>query len=297
MAEELLVPVTADDVAEHVYELYTSRAPPERTNLGYVARTRTVAVTVAVDAAWGRTTRTRRRPAAATAIELEVAQSLDLLNAPKGSTTGAVLWTVSPLLGEWLLTPGTALADLLRRPGQRIIELGAGSAGVLGGLLALGSRGGTYVATDVGVLLPLLRRNLAAVLEQLQNAIGAPAYVSDTVGGGGTDGVRVEAVELDWEAPGDSDAAAFGPWDVVVAADTVYNDFLVEPLVRTLRRLASPSTHVVLAMQLRTHDVVEAFLSEALDAGFALYNVPADLLTGQLQHGFAVYYARLTEDS
>jgi predicted nicotinamide N-methyase len=58
------------------------------------------------------------------------------------------------------------------------------------------------------------------------------------------DAVNIEA--LDWTKPIPPELA--GPWDVVLAADCVFWEYLFEPLIDTLVQLASKSTRVYISM-------------------------------------------------
>ena len=111
---------------------------------------------------------------------------------------------------------GVALArEVAARPdlrGKRVLELGAG-LGLPSIAAALG--GAAVLATDwADDAMPLLHENAER------------------------NGAQVETLVADWRDP-----AAFaerGPWDLVIAADVLYEERNVEPLSALLERLAAP---------------------------------------------------------
>ena len=96
------------------------------------------------------------------------------------------------------------------------------------------------VLTDVASVRPSLEQNI-----QL-NACG---FVS-----------RLVAAVLDWLAPSTL-AALHPPFDVIVAADVVWVEELIAPLVHVLDELASPSTLLYLAHQSRSQRSDELLFS------------------------------------
>lgn len=106
--------------------------------------------------------------------------------------------------------------------GKRILELGSGT-GLLGiGLSFSGAK--EIMITDQRCLLKLMEENVK------RNPGGSPCCVR----------------ELDWREEG-LEIASGGPYDLVLAADCVYWDFLYEPLIKTLVTLSEKGTRVLLA--------------------------------------------------
>lgn len=113
---------------------------------------------------------------------LTIHQSPSLLSAPPSSlprgTTGAVAWSVTPLVARWLASPPSArpsgakpateespsprlsLVDLVLGPKATVLELGCGVAPVLALALAKERRVGRYVLTDQPYVARLVDRNL-----------------------------------------------------------------------------------------------------------------------------------------
>jgi hypothetical protein len=119
--------------------------------------------------------------------------------------------------------------------GRRVLELGAGLGLVSMACAALGAHA---LATD-----------LPHVVDHLRSCIGAngfklglrPAGAGDGADGGGAG--SIDAAALPW---GDDDALqrvldTYGPFDVIVGTDVVYQDRLVRPLLGTAARAALTS--------------------------------------------------------
>jgi predicted nicotinamide N-methyase len=141
--------------------------------------------------------------------ELEVLQPQDAAELPD---EGPVEW--APLVPYWsvLWRSGVALARAVARApvdGLRVVELGCGLGAPS---LAAARAGASVLATDVSAeALELLERNAA------QN------------------GVEVATVCVDWR---DAHAlVARGPFDLVLAADVLYERSSVAPLLSLLPRL------------------------------------------------------------
>jgi predicted nicotinamide N-methyase len=152
-----------------------------------------------------------------------VSQTIDL---PRGELTllqpadsaalpdaGAVEW--APVAPYWsvMWRSGVALARELDRVvlrGRRVVELGCGLAVPS---LAAARAGAAVLATDsCAEALALVVRNALA------------------------NGVHVETVKVDWASPGELLGRA--PFDLVLAADVLYERASVAPLLSLLPRLA-----------------------------------------------------------
>jgi predicted nicotinamide N-methyase len=123
---------------------------------------------------------------------------------------GPVEW--APVAPYWavLWRSGVALARELEGEelgGLRVVELGCGLAVPS---IAAARAGASVLATDVSPeALALAKRNARA------------------------NGVRIETTAFDWEAPGN-----LAPFDLVLAADVLYERSAVAPLLSLLPRLA-----------------------------------------------------------
>jgi predicted nicotinamide N-methyase len=164
--------------------------------------------------------------------ELRVLQPQDAADLPDA---GGVEW--APVVPYWsvLWRSGVALAreldgELLR--GLRVVELGCG-LGVPS--IAAARAGATVLATDAAPeALVLVARNARA------------------------NGVRVDTAAVDWSEP--DELVARGPFDLVLAADVLYERSSVGPLLNLLPRLA-PSAWIADPGRPAT----DAFLEQARD--------------------------------
>jgi hypothetical protein len=131
--------------------------------------------------------------------------------------------------GALLLCQYLAHAPLPR--GSAVLELGAGACGLPA--LWLSRCGCRVLATDVPAVLALLDANLAA------NGGG---------GGGGSDGGSLQCAPLQWGTEGAGGVAGVGALlqglgqrlDYIVAADVVYHDEFIAPLLAALLQLTEP---------------------------------------------------------
>lgn len=112
---------------------------------------------------------------------------------------------------------------------------------------------GRYTATDLYENLKLVARNL----DHNRRLHGRPAA-----------GTKVELEELDWVATSARYAInrhhiasiVAEQYDLVIAIDCIFNEHLVKPFIDTLTSVvaASPSTVVLVVVELRSADVVSA---------------------------------------
>jgi predicted nicotinamide N-methyase len=142
--------------------------------------------------------------------ELTLLQPADSAALPDA---GGVEW--APVAPYWsvLWRSGVALArelDRVELRGRRVVELGCGLAVPS---LAAARAGAAVLATDACAQpLALVARNA------------------------GANGVNVETAKVDWTSPGELLARA--PFDLVLAADVLYERASVAPLLSLLPRLA-----------------------------------------------------------
>jgi hypothetical protein len=155
------------------------------------------------------------------------------------------------------------------------------------------------VATDVPLVLPLLRQNID------RNIPGLPVSAGSVL-------VR----ELDWtvsleewtwknaaciashDSSADHDQTAdegclAPPFDLILTADTLYTSELVAPLLRTLHHLVvlssvpgKPAPRTFLALERRDPALIEAALIEAADTwGFVCERVPPRKIAKAMEKG------------
>lgn len=126
-----LIPVTEDNVEEHVFDILVTHAPPEKSDLGvYERKDGVITVDLQVpknysfggfhEASGSSSSKTKRKAKKKTSssitkskstkaqeygfLQLDISQSISLFTSgTESSTTGAMLWRVSVFFTEWLL--------------------------------------------------------------------------------------------------------------------------------------------------------------------------------------------------
>lgn len=251
--------------AEIDVELYDTRAQQFRplTSLQQVLPLRRARVNVAIRESSRSTTRLAL-PAklfdatAALTIRGVVVAVGEVGNSGKG--TGLTTWDGSVVLAKYL---EHARADELR--GKRVLEVGSGTG--LAGLSAalLGAR--EVILTDLAYTMENLSRNVESTLANARAAGAADIGI-------------VRAQVLDWFHP----PADVGALDVVLAADVVWVEELIAPLVRTfaalLRHSATPAT-VLMAHQTRSDSADQLLFAELERHALARREVPVSALHPQ----------------
>lgn len=164
-----------------------------------------------------------------------------------GAETGCCVWDA----GAWLAS--FALARLELFASRSVVELGTG-CGLLSCLLASRCEPRALVATDVyRPTLDNLRHNLQC--NGLADAPVLPAgEVPSYLAGRRREGKpAVCCASLDWLEPSLAGASALAELepDIIVAADCVYSEELVDGLARTLRALLARPTAVALVASKR----------------------------------------------
>lgn len=287
--------ITLENISDHVYELFSSdtRRSSNNVSLGFVS-TDSDKVTFSHDA---------------TGTEVDLCQSTAILNSSAASTTGAVLWKVSPIFASWILdsrggdkpkkkkksnsysyTASVATLGCVQKlfssgNTTSVLELGCGVTGLLACVFAPLVK--TYVATDQHHLLKLTKRNIEDNLSH---------YTSSTLSTQTNKAkYRLECMELDWEEPDESwEAIRNGPLDgeypdLVIACDTIYNEYLIDPFIETLKLVSGPDTVVMVAQQLRLSDIFEAFVTALVEAGLGVYAVPEGIMGEEFAKGYALH--------
>ncbi|KAF7308807.1 hypothetical protein MKEN_01080300 [Mycena kentingensis (nom. inval.)] len=265
------------DADEEVFILY-SRSTTEPRGLGYVDN-RSDILTLSFTLKPGFITKGKRKQLAAQekTVEIQMAQDKTALRSRSGDT-GSVVWQASidfaqSILQQHHAKSPDALFDLERLPSSRILELGSGT-GLLS--IALSPLVAHFTATDIPELLPLMRKNLALNFPAERN---------------------VSVNELNWQTlaslPPARRAQLFtvspdAPYDIVLIVDCIYHPSLLPSLLATIDYVATtPTTAVVVAMELRAEDVTREFLEGwlALDSGrWEVWRVANDSDNGILAH-------------
>lgn len=254
--------VNLETLDEHVFELFSLRNPETSHGLGFIDRANNISISIG-------------------SHDFEVRQSLSMLNSKtESSTTGAVVWKVAPIFAEWLWKKGTPF-DVLLTPGTTILELGAGIGGVLPSVLA--EMVDSYIVTDQSHIIKLALANIENNTQPRTKS-------------------KIKCFTYDWEHK-DSCVSfvdlirGLGSKGVVVATDTIYNEYLIPHFVQAVSHTVEtmgPGSHVLLAQQLRDGEIFEGCLRAFLVAGFHVFSVPEHHLSSELGNGFAVHYLTKT---
>ncbi|GLB43364.1 putative lysine methyltransferase [Lyophyllum shimeji] len=190
-------------------------------------------------------------------FQIELAQDKSALRTRKGDT-GSVLWKASIDFARLVLQQihaqaSDSLLDAEILKTQHVVELGAGT-----GLLAIAfaSLVQRYTVTDIGALIPLLRKNVAS------NFDGWPEQCLPSAPGS-----NVFVEELDWlilnsTIPAHRNRVVdFEPADLILVVDCIYHPSLLPSLLETIDHLTIPArTAVLVVVELRAEDVIREFL-------------------------------------
>lgn len=250
--------LTPETVYDHICALYEVLPPPR---LGFIRRSDKISLTFA------------HPDNAGLDIDLDLQQLVLLLagNSARG-TTGFVAWSVSQHLVLWLLWGERCPFRV--GSSTRVVELGAGAAGVLAASVGRGA--GSYVATDLQPVQRLLSQNIACNTTPQQQQ-------------------HIHACEYDWEDPDTSEVVRLlgGAADLVVACDTVYNLFLIQPFLCGFQALLGPGACGLIAVQCRDSDMMEEFVTALVAMPWSVHPTPSECLSSALAEGYAVYWVLL----
>ncbi|SCU94049.1 LADA_0G06216g1_1 [Lachancea dasiensis] len=250
---------------------------------------------------------TDKKSACKDSFSFEVSQSLSSLNSSRdnnNSTTGYVVWSTTPFFLKWLLysksgeqfQKGASIAcedDPLKQfcdvepifsacesnhddqPFRQIVELGSGVAGILG--IALGNYVDKYVYTDQKALLARLEHNVAHNIDELRLRSLETLTLHVESCRRTPQKLQLDMLSLDWENFDPNPAKlhslllpARRAHVTIISMDVVYNEYLIEPYLRTLKgllhayRSKKHTVSALLGIQLRDQDVIETFLECAV---------------------------------
>ena len=283
MALRSLVSALGEDIndpAEETFLLFSQGLPSQ--NLGFVdAKATSLDITVS-----GR--------------DLNIIQSPGLLSSNRTEgTTGAVVWKITPLFAEWIALEENLLfqSSVLDRQ-STVLELGCGVSGIVA--IASSPRVGKYVATDQEYVFKWLKPNI-------QNNVPKPKNFDKVkqqhgkIPGSHSMSDNILIMALDWESSSISDLPKVIGIDsrdnahsinAVVACDCIYNEALIEPMVRTCAEICQlqnasslgKATVCIIAQQLRSDLVFGAWLF-AFHKIFRVWRVPDDHLIEGLREG------------
>ncbi|KAK9770804.1 hypothetical protein SCAR479_12481 [Seiridium cardinale] len=226
-----------------------------------------------------------------------------------GGTTGAVLWKITPMFANWIITPNNPLwKSGVLNASSTVIELGCGISGLTG--LALAPSISRYVLSDQSYVSKFVESNLAENIGTTTTSSSGSRRKGKT--SSAISRTSLAFTPLDWELDevttdltGSDDTKSF---DVVIACDCIYNDALIRPLVQTcvdICRLRDadevacanrgPAICIV-AQQLRDPEIFEGWVKE-FHQSFRTWRVPESALTDDLKSnaGFAIHVGILRD--
>lgn len=224
-------------------------------------------------------------------------QNLTSLNSNRdnnNSTTGYVIWTTSTFILKWLLYNDNA--TIFTRGGVKdevditsifqcqqddklryVLELGTGTSPMFP--IVFSNYVDKYVATDQKDILPRLKDNI----QENQSECRRRLLKSNTIA---LDDLKrrtelecqIDIALLDWELFSGSKKSRNDPvlqcgpnfHLTIIAMDVIYNEYLIVPFLTTLESLfvwyteQNVTVSALIGIQLRTQDVLEMFLEEAI---------------------------------
>ena len=280
-----------NDPEEETFLLFSQNLPSQ--NLGFVdAKATSLDITIS-------------------GTDFNIIQSPGLLSSNRTEgTTGAVVWKITPLFAEWIALEENVLfqSSILDRQ-STVLELGCGVSGIVA--IASSPRVGKYVATDQDYVFKWLKPNIQNNVPNPKNSKKLKQHGKITDSKAISNNILI--MSLDWESSSVSDLPkmiGFNSTDnvqginAVIACDCIYNEALIEPMVRTCAEICQlpnasslgKATVCIVAQQIRSDVVFEAWLS-AFHKIFRIWRVPDDLLIKGLREGsgFVVHVGILRE--
>ncbi|KAI0111851.1 hypothetical protein F4814DRAFT_423793 [Daldinia grandis] len=253
----------------------------------------------------------------ATTLDLNVAgkdyvihQSPTILNRP-GSTTGAVVWKITPLIADWLAASDNPLwTSGMLSSCSDVLELGCGISGLVG--LVLAPLVARYTLTDQSYVARLVEKNMVENNHPLRNSKQTKTISQKRKGKSSAVYPKTELrfVPLDWEldevTPSLTGSDKTKSFDLVIACDCIYNDTLIQPLVQTCADVcrlrasdengADKSAVCLVAQQLRDPEIFESWIKE-FNRYFRMWRIPDTALTEGLRSnpGFVVHLGILRD--
>ncbi|KAM0049642.1 putative lysine methyltransferase, S-adenosyl-L-methionine-dependent methyltransferase [Helianthus debilis subsp. tardiflorus] len=187
-------------------------------------------------------------------IELTVGDSKLSFHQDNGSMhVGTTVWPCSLVLVKFIERwhPSTSTSDnpystLFNFTNKRAVELGTGCGVAAMGLYLLGLK--DIVLTDIAPVMPALKHNLKRNKPVL--------------------GKMLKIAQLHWNSS-DQIEALKPPFDILIAADVVYIEESVGPLLAAMEKMVSDSGVVLLGYQVRSPEAHALFWEKC----YGIFNV------------------------
>ncbi|CAI5756625.1 unnamed protein product [Candida verbasci] len=259
--------INDDNIDDHIFDIFSNNKPPS--NLGFINKSSNeIEVTL---------------PNAQ--IDLNIKQSLSQLSSrDKQGTTGFICWYSSLLFSDWLLSK---TCPIKLSKDMSIFELGSGVGGICASTISKSV--GKFIASDQKQILKLLKENVTNNVDH---------FTSRTIKNSFGRGPNIEVIEFDWE---DIDQGKYNykeaedrlP-DVIIACDTIYNEYLIPHFINSFKSLLNSNNFVLICIQLRDAITIEKFIQSIVeDEQLLIYSIPNSLSTTQLSNGYIVFYIKL----
>ncbi|KAI3426281.1 hypothetical protein D9Q98_008654 [Chlorella vulgaris] len=200
-------------------------------------------------------------------IEFQLAQD------PASNNLGTTVWDASIVLAKYI-EKNSRRGDFSRTKvrGRQCLELGAGM-GLAGMAMAL--QGADVAFTDIGDVLPLLRRNVEQNISTAALKLKDAAWAAAEVG-------KARVASLDWSCP--ACYADFSPpYDFILAADCVYSELAVPHLLATVLHMSGPRTQTIITNEFRSQSVHDIFMQQ-FGNHFAIRKVALGKMDPNFQH-------------
>ncbi|AQZ15895.1 RKM5 (YLR137W) [Zygosaccharomyces parabailii] len=322
-----LQPLNVDNIHEHIFERYTqlvSLSDEVSQDLGIHQKTNIVHVDIEPPL---HARNKREKLNCLESYNFIIEQSLSgLYSSSNGnSTTGYVLWSTTPAFIQWLLydpnayelrkggsvkTIGTSIARSIPamfsgKQSTGIVELGSGVSGILP--VILGNHVDYYICTDQRGILNKMKHNIRENISQLNRRHCLSQSMGITSGEDREEpagnAVNLEIMLLDWEKFQLKDGTCYpdlyflaqkSSTVYIVAMDVIYNDFLIDPFLKTLSQIRDyfiqkkMQTHCLIGIHLRAEDMVANFLEKAV----LQYRLPVNHVVDSFLEStrFSLYY-------
>ncbi|KAH9887157.1 hypothetical protein F4778DRAFT_436295 [Xylariomycetidae sp. FL2044] len=276
-----------EDIDEETFLLFSAEIPSQ--NLGFVdPHAATLDLTIA-------------------GKDYVINQSPGILHRP-GSTTGAVVWKITPVVAEWLASSDNILwkSGLLTRT-SRVLELGCGISALVGMVTA--PLVTSYVLTDQSYVARLVEKNIEENTSAMSGMSTGPKHKGKK--SKPQQKVNLQFNPLDWQldevTPSLTGTEHARSFDAVIACDCIYNETLIQPLVQTCadvcnlrlrdESVAGRPTLCIVAQQLRDPEIFESWIKE-FHGHFRVWRVPEAALSPELRSnpGFVVHLGVLRKE-
>eukprot|EP00271_Cylindrocystis_brebissonii_P010215 TRINITY_DN26340_c0_g1_i1.p1 TRINITY_DN26340_c0_g1~~TRINITY_DN26340_c0_g1_i1.p1 ORF type:complete len:234 (+),score=39.00 TRINITY_DN26340_c0_g1_i1:1076-1777(+) len=183
---------------------------------------------------------------------------------------GTTVWEASLVMAKWLEKNAYVAGhefSVAKLGEKRALELGSG-CGIAG--FAMSLMGADTTLTDIPAVLPILKKNLKRNMTNLEAKKASRGHFTGHLPG------KVKVAPLLWSNKKQINAVK-PPYDFVVAADVVYLEEIVEPLIQTMLDVSTSDTVILLGYKERQEEA-HAMFWELLPKNFVIEKVAREEL-------------------